>query len=78
MQSVNVAFKEAVPVEWLTNMQGVAGVKNVQPTLFNIECQDAELIKKQILQLSLDKNLNIVSLQSESRSLEDVFKTLTN
>jgi len=77
-QTVKVEFKEPVQIDWLKNITTVTGVRNIQSSLFNIQCTDAELVKKQILQLSLDKNLNIVSLQSESLSLEDVFKTLTN
>ncbi|MBL7746972.1 MAG: gliding motility-associated ABC transporter ATP-binding subunit GldA [Chitinophagaceae bacterium] len=77
-QTVKVEFKEPVQIDWLKNIRTVTGVRNIQSSLFNIQCTDAELVKKQILQLSLDKNLNIVSLQSENLSLEDIFKTLTN
>ena len=76
--SVKVEFKEAVDTAWLTNLNNVIAVKNTQSSIFNIQCTNAESIKKQILQLALDKNLNIVSLQSENQSLENIFKTLTN
>ena len=36
-----------------------------------------ELVRKQILELALQHNLNIVSLQNESNSLEVVFRELT-
>jgi ABC-2 type transport system ATP-binding protein len=77
VQLVKVEFKETVPVEWLQQLRQVTRAESLQPTLFYLQCEDAEPVKKQILQLALDKNLNIVSLQSESRRLEDVFKTLT-
>lgn len=76
-QQVNVAFKEAVDMEWLKKMDGVSSVENIQSSLFNIQCSNAEGLKKQILQLALDKNLNIVSLQSNEQSLEEVFRQLT-
>ena len=38
---------------------------------------EPEELRKQILELSLQHNLNIVSLQSENVSLEEVFKELT-
>ena len=76
--SVKVEFKEAVDTAWLTNLNNVIAVKNTQSSIFNIQCTNAESIKEQILQLALDKNLNIVSLQSENQSLENIFKTLTN
>jgi len=34
-------------------------------------------VRKQILEISLQNNLNIVSLQSENQSLEEVFRSLT-
>jgi ABC-2 type transport system ATP-binding protein len=77
-QSVRVAFKEAVSLEALQNLTGVSEVKSIQPTEFVIHCADAEQVKKQVLQLAIEKNLNIVSLQSESQSLETIFKSLTN
>lgn len=76
-QQVNVEFKEAVDMEWLKKMDGVSSVENIQSSLFNIQCSNAEGLKKQILQLALDKNLNIVSLQSNEQSLEEVFRQLT-
>ncbi len=76
--SVKVEFKEAVDVAWLNNLNNVIAVKNTQSSVFNIQCTNAESVKKQILQLAVDRNLNIVSLQSENQSLENIFKTLTN
>ena len=76
--SVKVEFKEAVDTALLTSLNNVLAVKNIQLSIYNIQCTNAESVKKQILQLALDKNLNIVSLQSENQSLENIFKTLTN
>jgi ABC-2 type transport system ATP-binding protein len=77
-QVVKVEFKEAVDINLLKGLNTVISVANVQPSIFNIQCMDAELIKKQILQLAIERNLNIVSLQSENQSLENIFKALTN
>lgn len=75
--NVVVEFKEVVPVELFKALDGITGIKNIQPTVFNIQCSNPESIRKQILQLSIDHNLNIISLQSERQSLESVFKSLT-
>jgi ABC-2 type transport system ATP-binding protein len=75
--SVKVEFKEIIQIDWLKNLENVTSVNNMQQTIFNIQCSNAELVKKQILQLSIDKNLNIISLQSEGQSLEDIFRSLT-
>lgn len=77
-QQVTVEFKESVDIDLIKNLQGVETVKNLQSSIFNLQCSNAEQVKKQILQLSIDKNLNIVSLQSSEQSLENVFRQLTN
>ena len=77
-QLISVEFKESIAIDWLRKIPGVSDVKNIQPSLFNVQCSNAEQVKKQILQLAIDHNLNIVSLQSESQSLETIFKALTN
>jgi ABC-2 type transport system ATP-binding protein len=76
-QSVTVAFKESVQIDWLKNLNGVSNVKNIQSSIFNIQCSNAESVKKQLLQLAIEKNLNIISLQSAEQSLEEIFRTLT-
>jgi ABC-2 type transport system ATP-binding protein len=48
------------------------------PNRLKVETQNPEAVRKQILQLALQHNLNIVSLQSETQSLEDIFRNLTN
>ncbi len=76
-RSVQVEFKEPVQREWLESLPTVVEVKNIQYSMFHIQCSDAELVKKQILQMSIDRNLNIVSLQSAGQGLEDIFRELT-
>ena len=77
IQTIAVQFKETVPIDWLRNIDAVADIKCIAPGSFSIQCTNAETVKKQLLQLSIDKNLNIVSLQSIEHSLEEVFRELT-
>lgn len=77
-QTVKVEFKEPLETGMLKALTGVTDVKNIKDSAFTIQCANAEAVKKQILQLAMDNNLNIVSLQSEKQSLEEVFKALTN
>ena len=74
---VTVEFKEKINIALLQQLDAVIDVKNIQHSIFNIQCSNAENIKKQLLQLSIDHNLNIVSLKSETQNLETVFKSLT-
>ena len=75
---VLVQFKENVPLETLEKIKEVAGIK--QPSTFNFQLStnNPEAVRKQLLELSLQNNWNIVSLQSESNSLEEVFRNLTS
>ena len=52
-------------------------VSRINPTTWKFKTADPERLKKQILELTLENNLNIVSLQSETHNLEDVFRSLT-
>ena len=76
-QEVNVEFKETVDIQLLKNMTGITAVSINRSSTFNIICADAEAVKKQLLQLSIDKNLNIISLKSREQSLENIFRELT-
>lgn len=76
--SVTVAFKENPAPELLAALPGVIKVESLGPSRFSLRCTDAESVKKAILQLAVEKHYNIVTLQSEEKSLEAVFKALTN
>jgi ABC-2 type transport system ATP-binding protein len=52
-------------------------VSRINPNSWRFDTHDPEKLKKEILQLTLQNNLNIVSLQSETTNLEDVFRNLT-
>ena len=80
--SVLVQFKESIDRSLLENLIDVSDIMELQTsnpivTGYKLQTSNPESVRKQILQLALQHNLNIVSLQSESQSLEDVFRTLT-
>jgi ABC-2 type transport system ATP-binding protein len=74
---VRIAFAEQVDADRLLQLAGVTRVKQMPNYQWDLVCTDPALVKKQLLELALQNNLNIVSLQNESQSLEDVFRTLT-
>jgi ABC-2 type transport system ATP-binding protein len=76
-QQVAVSFKENVSAGDLAALKEVSDVKQLSTSSFQLSTNNADAVKKQILQLSIDKNLNIVSLQSAEQSLEEVFRELT-
>ena len=52
-------------------------VQQINNTTWLFNTSDPEKLKKQILELSLQNNLNIVSLQTNEQRLEEIFRTLT-
>lgn len=76
-QQVTVTFKENVNIEDLKKLKNVSEVSQLSILNFQISTTDAESVKKQLLQFSIEHNRNIVSLQSQSHSLENVFRELT-
>ena len=76
--AVLVEFKEDVKRELLQQISNVDKIEQLQTTIYKLQTNNPESVRKQLLELSLQKNLNIVSLQSESHSLEEVFRYLTN
>ena len=84
---VIVSFKEKVAPETLAALDFVTEVDSMQAdsegsdqsegVRYKMVTTNPDAVKKQLLELSIKNNLNIVSLQSESNSLEDIFRTLT-
>jgi ABC-2 type transport system ATP-binding protein len=74
---IKIILKEAVTQEMFQGMDQLRGIHKGSDFEWELEAADPELLKKQLLSLSLQNNWNIVSLQSENRSLEDIFRGLT-
>ena len=76
-QMVSVEFKEKITSSLFSGVKDCISIKEISQNKFNFETNNAESIRKQIMELCLSNNLNIVSLNSESHNLESVFKSLT-
>lgn len=72
-----VSFGEKVERAVLENLPGVKEIIREEANNWQLAVHDSDQVKKQILSLALQHNLNIVSLQSENQSLEEIFRTLT-
>ena len=75
---VVVGFKENISIDKIKNLKGISNVEQQSQSAFKLETNNPDGVKKQLMELSLQNNWNIVSLQSESNSLEEVFRSLTN
>ena len=78
---VLVSFEGLIDNQLLENIREVLSISQQQTSdsgnQYILQTNHPEIVRKQILELSLQHNLNIVSLRSESRSLEDIFRNLT-
>ena len=74
---VHVEFKEAVEEGWLRQIAQVSAVQKKEGNRWTLDTADPEAVRRQLLQLSLQHNRNIVSLQNENQSLEAIFRSLT-
>jgi len=74
--TLRLEIKEVVKEDVFEGIQNISQL-NANTWLFKTE--DADSLKRRLIEITLNKNLNIVSLQSESvGSLEDIFRTLTS
>jgi ABC-2 type transport system ATP-binding protein len=74
---VKVAFKETLEPEWMRRIPGVRSVTKIDSFTWALETNEPDAVRKQLFELALQQNLNIVSLQNENQSLEEVFRSLT-
>jgi len=73
---VVVQFGGNVDEVSLRKIEGVDDLQEIS-NQYHIQARDPEKLKKLLLEFSLQNNLDIISLQSKSRSLEEVFRNLT-
>lgn len=75
---VSVQFGETVSRSLLETLTDISRLQEQGNSHWQLETANPESVKKQLLSLAVANNLNIVSLQSEGHSLEQIFRTLTN
>lgn len=77
IKRLKVTFREQIRPSALETLYGVESVKSDDLHTWIIQTTDTDALGKQLMELSLQQSLNIVSLQSESGSLEEIFRSLT-
>ena len=78
IQAVTVQFDQAINEDWLKNIPTVKFVDVLPQFMYCLKGTQPETIRKQLLELALNQNLNIISLQTDKQSLERIFKSLTS
>ena len=74
---VTVQFKESVNQKIIEQLKDVSKIQEPETGGWKLETNNPDSVRKQILNLAVEHNLNIISLQTEGHSLEQVFRSLT-
>jgi ABC-2 type transport system ATP-binding protein len=74
---IRVSFQEKVSLEQLKKLSAVTRISPIDDHNWELQTGSPETLRKQLMELSLQENLNIVSLQSGEQSLEELFRELT-
>ena len=78
---VTIQFNESVDKKIFTKLNDVISIEQPHPavggTNLKLQTTNPDSVRKQLLELAVQHNLNIVSLQTEGHSLEDIFRSVT-
>lgn len=77
-QYLLVEWAGSLTENWALALKGVLAAEKLQGYRWRLRVDQPDAARKNLLQYALENNLNIISLQSESRSLEDLFRQLTH
>lgn len=77
IQTLIVEFGQKINPGLLAVIPDVEKVEEKQ-NQYQLQTAEPEKVKKQLLELSLQQNLDIRTLQSKSNSLEEIFRSLTS
>jgi ABC-2 type transport system ATP-binding protein len=75
--AIRVQFAEPLEKEWLIRIPGVLQVEKMDTHTWEITCSHGADVRKAVMQMALDQNLTINSLQ-QGGSLEEIFRQLTS
>jgi ABC-2 type transport system ATP-binding protein len=76
-QVVYVEFDQEVTKSTLQKIKGVSAIKRITDSSYLIESNAHEDLRKVVAQFAQDQKLLLLTLRTEEKSLEEVFKQLT-
>ena len=76
--TIQVVFRESPDRTALEQLPNVSAVSLMPDGHWELQTVAPDDVKRELMELALQNNWNIVSLQSENRSLEDIFRRLTH
>ncbi len=76
--TIRVTFRETPGTAALEELAHVTDIRQMPDGHWELQTAAPDEVKKQLMEMALQNNWNIVSLQSENSSLEEIFRQLTN
>lgn len=74
---IRLQLKETADFKLLEKIPGVLVLEQIDAQNWILDTHDAEKLSKELISFTLQHSLNIVSLQTQTRRLEDIFRELT-
>lgn len=74
---VRVSFKESLEAAWLLRLPAVVTATKDNNQVWKLQTNNTADARKQLLELALRENFNIVSLTTDENNLEEIFRSLT-
>ncbi len=74
---VRVQFSEEIDLEQIKKLPNLIKIDRLDTKSWEIQAKNADTLGKELMSFALQHNLNIVSLQTQTRRLEDIFSELT-
>jgi len=74
---LTVSFEGTVSELLLKSLKNADRFESIDHNRWRLYTQKTEELRKELMQMALNNDLNISSLQSDSQTLEDVFRVLT-
>ena len=75
--TLRVQLKDKATKNIFENIPGLLKIEQIDEHNWVFQTSDAEKLSKELIGFTLQHSLNIVSLQTQTRSLEDIFRELT-
>ncbi len=73
-----VAFEQQVNTALFKELKNLQSFESAGSNKWKMVTADPDALRKEVMQWSINHDINISSLQAETETLEDVFRTLTN
>lgn len=72
-----VTFEKPIDNGLLAELKNLDSFENIAPNKWKLVTKEPDVLRREVMQWALTHDINISSLQAQTETLEDVFRTLT-